>query len=558
VAIGTLGCAVALLTMLAVTRRDPGRGRRRRKGTAPPAPDPEAADEWLGPLKGLGVRPNTRRNRGGGPSPADPGWLPDQDQRGYPRYREWGEPAGDWAPVPDEWNRDADWDDGYGWGTPEPAAGPGPPGWADADPQAPGADWAPEPVGDLEADYSTGPQPTYRPVPPSLTNQPAGYLFAPGPYPAQAPQPDGPWPGGPDAAGPYEAMPAQPDGPWADGPYAAPPAGPDGPWPTGPDAAGPYEAMPAQPDGPWAGGAYPAGPPVAPDDSWEGGPYVPGPPVAEPDGQWPGDPYLAGPPVTAATDPGGWVGDPHAVMPADFRAPPPGDPYAAGPHAALPGPPDGPWADAPGTDPQVAVPGETDGPGPGGSQPAGPAAQAPGPGGAGDDDDTIPLPVITGTGPPGPGINRNEPAALDGPGPAVPPSPALAPASIWLPPAGPEPAAEWAETPPGPEPAGDPLPADPLDLSAVPAALIRAADALLRAPADAVPGSAQEKMEQIKELYLTAEAIGEDALTKHFELLSQRQHDLIREFFEKAGLGANDAPAKPGGDSAPDSASLPG
>jgi hypothetical protein len=77
-------------------------------------------------------------------------------------------------------------------------------------------------------------------------------------------------------------------------------------------------------------------------------------------------------------------------------------------------------------------------------------------------------------------------------------------------------------------------------------------------PADAEPGSAQEKLEQIKELYLTAEAIGEDALTKHFELLSHRQRDLIREFFEEAGLGANGASDKPGGDSAADSAPLPG
>ena len=64
-------------------------------------------------------------------------------------------------------------------------------------------------------------------------------------------------------------------------------------------------------------------------------------------------------------------------------------------------------------------------------------------------------------------------------------------------------------------------------------------------------------MEQIKELYLTAEAIGEDALTKHFELLSQRQRDLIREFFEEAGLGSGGS-EKPGGDSAPDGAPLAG
>lgn len=79
-------------------------------------------------------------------------------------------------------------------------------------------------------------------------------------------------------------------------------------------------------------------------------------------------------------------------------------------------------------------------------------------------------------------------------------------------------------------------------------------------PAHAEPSSAntQEKIEQIKDLYLTAEAIGEDALGKHFDQLRQRQHSLIREFFEKAGLGSKDAPGLLGDDSAQDGASLPG
>jgi len=45
------------------------------------------------------------------------------------------------------------------------------------------------------------------------------------------------------------------------------------------------------------------------------------------------------------------------------------------------------------------------------------------------------------------------------------------------------------------------------------------------------PGTA--KMDQIKDLYLTAEAIGEDALDKHFELVSDRQRQLIREYFDQ-------------------------
>ena len=81
-------------------------------------------------------------------------------------------------------------------------------------------------------------------------------------------------------------------------------------------------------------------------------------------------------------------------------------------------------------------------------------------------------------------------------------------------------------------------------------------------PEHAEPPSAdtQEKIEQIKDLYETAEAIGEDALVKHFEQLKTRQRSLIREFFEKAGLGpANSAhPSQhAAGESAPDGASVP-
>lgn len=41
------------------------------------------------------------------------------------------------------------------------------------------------------------------------------------------------------------------------------------------------------------------------------------------------------------------------------------------------------------------------------------------------------------------------------------------------------------------------------------------------------------KLDQIKDLYLTAEAIGEDALTKHFDQVSERQRQLIREYFDQ-------------------------
>jgi len=74
-------------------------------------------------------------------------------------------------------------------------------------------------------------------------------------------------------------------------------------------------------------------------------------------------------------------------------------------------------------------------------------------------------------------------------------------------------------------------------------------------PGHAEPPSpdTQEKIEQIKDLYLTAEAIGEEALVKHFDQLEKRQRSLIREFFEKAGLGS----MHPGRDAARDPAGGP-
>lgn len=51
------------------------------------------------------------------------------------------------------------------------------------------------------------------------------------------------------------------------------------------------------------------------------------------------------------------------------------------------------------------------------------------------------------------------------------------------------------------------------------------------------------KLDQIKDLYLTAEAIGEDALGQHFEQVSDRQRQLIREYFDQmAARGAEGQP----------------
>jgi len=52
-------------------------------------------------------------------------------------------------------------------------------------------------------------------------------------------------------------------------------------------------------------------------------------------------------------------------------------------------------------------------------------------------------------------------------------------------------------------------------------------------PSAVVEAPVAAKMDQIKDLYLTAEAIGEDALTKHFQQVSDRQRQLIREYFDQ-------------------------
>jgi len=56
-------------------------------------------------------------------------------------------------------------------------------------------------------------------------------------------------------------------------------------------------------------------------------------------------------------------------------------------------------------------------------------------------------------------------------------------------------------------------------------------------PADSLPPGAAEKLDQIKDLLITAEAIGEANLDRHFERVSQRQRELIREFFDRAMPG---------------------
>ena len=86
-----------------------------------------------------------------------------------------------------------------------------------------------------------------------------------------------------------------------------------------------------------------------------------------------------------------------------------------------------------------------------------------------------------------------------------------------------QPSAPDAMTPPEPDAAGDEGPEE--------------------------PGYAQaRKLEQIKDLYLTAEAIGEENVDKHFDQLLAQQRELITEFFRQSAAArhADGLPAQAG------------
>jgi hypothetical protein len=55
------------------------------------------------------------------------------------------------------------------------------------------------------------------------------------------------------------------------------------------------------------------------------------------------------------------------------------------------------------------------------------------------------------------------------------------------------------------------------------------------APGEEMPGEAA--LGQVKELYMTAEALGEEILDKHYERLLERQRQLISEYFKESGFG---------------------
>jgi hypothetical protein len=84
-----------------------------------------------------------------------------------------------------------------------------------------------------------------------------------------------------------------------------------------------------------------------------------------------------------------------------------------------------------------------------------------------------------------------------------------------------------------------PGPAAPAATAAVPAERIRAPFEPFERRPEPEPEPEPElepedpKLDQIKDLYLTAEAIGEDALNRHFQQVSDRQRQLIKEYFDQ-------------------------
>jgi hypothetical protein len=72
----------------------------------------------------------------------------------------------------------------------------------------------------------------------------------------------------------------------------------------------------------------------------------------------------------------------------------------------------------------------------------------------------------------------------------------------------------------------------------------RPPDAPRDASAEAPERTRAHKLEQLKDLYLTAEAIGEQNVDKHFDQLLARQRELISEYFKQpaeAGPGPQQA-----------------
>ena len=340
---------------------------------------------------------------------------------------------------------------------------------------------------------------------PSNVITPGGLLDMPGSTPrgfaqdrATAGQPAGPdgyWPGAGNAPGGARPSPAG-----SRAAQAGPRAGQAGP-PTAPGGQ-----RPAQPGTPSAqGGKRPAPGAPPPVQAGQAGP-LPGqrPGQAGPAGQYasqaghqgrvPGDAgrRQAGAAAHAASGPAGAAGP--AVAGHAGGAWPQGHPTAPAPGGPRPAYADGTASDGPGTTPEPPLTGFDV------FAKAKPSQPAP------------EMYVYRDTGEP------------DEPERAAKPENDEQDAAYWYGLAEPEPPA------PEPEARG---PFEPLVISSAASAEQPAAEPEEHEdPAD----QHERKLEQIKDFYLTAEAIGEENVDKHFDVLLAQQRELISEYFKQSGL----------------------
>jgi len=317
------------------------------------------------------------------------------------------------------------------------------------------------------------------------------------------------------------------------------------------------------------------------------------PPRGAGSGQSPRDASRPGP-----LGPGGPIRPGGPVPPRDPAYPPPGPgrtrdrgagQYAAGPGYGAPG---APGAGAPG----YAAPGPgAPGPGASSGRRPGPPGHADGPGYRRPADETAPFDggyakVIRASDHPGRPPGRARPPGFGRPAEPIPP--AGAPAGVYVyrdtgdQPGGPaasgqgpggNDAAYWydlpgsAAGPAAPPQSGEEArgPFEPLVSSSDPPGAARRSSAgpgtaepavpdtahADQAPGDSGAGDAPaesaydraRKLEQIKDLYLTAEAIGEANVDKHFDQLLAQQRELISDYFRQPGPAGSAAGAAPPG-----------
>ena len=114
----------------------------------------------------------------------------------------------------------------------------------------------------------------------------------------------------------------------------------------------------------------------------------------------------------------------------------------------------------------------------------------------------------------------------------------------------PSPSASGSEIGGDPAAPAAPVGADPARVADLPTGDLPAGDT---PTGDAAPPDGDDrharKLEQIKDFYLTAEAIGDDNVDKHFDTLVAQQRELISEYFKDSKVtqapaaDASDAPA---------------